>query len=104
MNERSGNSGDHLHDDRDHARVRARQDWQLRITDIVPDILPPPPLWECMNTCAHAGEVTDFFPGTTRKRCKYGMMRDGCSGRDLYEKVRDNIVKVYCKYYEEGGT
>jgi len=74
---------------------------QLRITDIVPDAIPPPEVWDCMKTCRHADEITDCFPGTKRKRCLYGIMHAGTGGKDWYSKVIDNIWHTWCRFYEE---
>lgn len=73
---------------------------QLRFNDIQPQIIHPE-MWECMKTCAHAGEITDHFPGTNRVRCLYGISKDRCSGNDMFSKLIDNRWYCWCKYYEE---
>ena len=73
---------------------------QLRITDIVPDVIPPPEMWRCMKTCRHCGEEMSHFPGTNIPRCDYGYNRDHLHG-GMYEKIIDNVVHFWCKYYEE---
>ena len=74
---------------------------QLRITDIMPDLIPPPEVWDCMKSCRHAREFVGHFPGSARERCEYGIMQDGVSGNDMYQKTINNIVHIWCKYYEE---
>jgi hypothetical protein len=74
---------------------------QLRMTDIVPGMIPPPEVWDCMETCAHAYEYVGHFPGSTRPRCEYGIMQVGVSGEDMYQKTINNTVHVYCRFYEE---
>ena len=63
----------------------------------------PPEVWECMKTCARSDIYTDTFP-LGGKRCLYGLKQDGTSGKDMYQRVVDNKVTFYCRYYkrEEG--
>ena len=77
---------------------------QLRMTDIVPGMIPPPLLWDCMKTCKHAHESphNDHFPGTTIERCNYGSdQAEGRNGRYMESKIINNIWYCWCKYYEE---
>ncbi len=73
---------------------------QLRITDIVPDIIPPPEMWSCMKTCRHMGEEMSHFPGTNMPRCDYGFNCDKLHGGQV-SKVIDNVWHTWCRYYEE---
>lgn len=59
----------------------------------------PPALWECMKTCARSDIYTDEFP-LGGKRCLYGLKQDGTSGNDMYQRVVDNKVTFYCRYYK----
>lgn len=59
----------------------------------------PPQVWDCMKTCARADIFTDEFP-LGGKRCLYGLTQCGTSGEDTYEKIVDNLVTIYCKYYK----
>lgn len=80
--------------------------YQISMYDVCPELIPHPPLWECMATCKHAGEHTDHFPGRPDLvRCVYGLFQPGIgdSGKDLYEKVENNIVSIYCVFYEWKG-
>lgn len=72
---------------------------QLTIFDLFPKLIPDPPLWECMNTCANSRKYMDKFP-LGGDRCIYGLIKDGTTGNDLYQKISNDVVQVYCKYYE----
>ena len=75
-------------------------DGQMSIYDFIPD-QDPPQKWECMKTCARADIMADHFPQPNGgKRCLYGITQDGTSGKDVYEKIKDNMVTFYCKYYK----
>lgn len=65
----------------------------------------PPPVWDCMKTCKHAGEHWDTFPASNKRRCRYGAFQPGIgtSGLDWYERVKDNISTFYCIFYEMKG-
>lgn len=54
-----------------------------------------------MESCVLAHEYVGHFPGSTRPRCEYGIMKVGVSGADMYQKIINNIVHVYCRFYEE---
>lgn len=62
--------------------------------------LDPPEVWSCMKTCARSNIKTDTFPGGRGKRCLYGMTQCGTSGKDMYEKVENNRVHFYCRFYK----
>lgn len=61
----------------------------------------PPQVWDCMKTCRHADEHVGQFP-LGGKLCEYGQHQPGIgtSGLDLYERIKDNVVTFYCKFYE----
>lgn len=74
---------------------------QIDIFEAFPKTINPPPIWECMKTCARANIHTDYFPIRQHgKRCCYGRDQDGCTGNDTYEVVENNSMKLYCKYYK----
>ena len=75
---------------------------QMTLNDIFPDIVDPPKVWECMKTCANfkVYEPDEFPMGG--ERCTYGLHKDGCTGKDWYQKVVNNEVSFYCRYYKKG--
>ena len=72
---------------------------QLELSDVFPDIMPKPTLWECMKTCEHCGKIMDHFPGSTRERCLYGYTQDPVHSTKAVLDKR-GIWRVYCKYYK----
>lgn len=75
---------------------------QLDIFSLYPELAPTPELWDCMKTCKNCGIYMSRFPGTDIPRCDYGLHQPGIgvSGADMYQKVVDNIVHIYCKFYQ----
>lgn len=74
-------------------------DGQMSIYDLCPDMRPVPELWDCMKTCKNCGIYMDHFPNGG-DRCRYGDHLVGTSGKDTYDVVENNIVKMYCRFYE----
>lgn len=76
---------------------------QVDIFEAFPGQIDPPPMWECMKTCARANIHTDTFPNGG-KRCMYGIVQAGTSGDDAYERINENHeVTIYCKFYQMKG-
>lgn len=85
---------------------------QLSLLDVVKDkkdkdILTPE-CWECYKTCAH---FTNTFPDGSKDyfisppnapRCVYHLLIDGygTSGKDIRNKVIDNVWHSWCVLYE----
>ena len=60
-----------------------------------------PQRWECMETCKHSREHVDYFPGTDRERCRYGLYQCGTTGQDSYQELDlRGVVHFFCKFYE----
>ena len=62
--------------------------------------LDPREVHRCPDTCVHANEYTETFPVGGGKRCLYWLHQCGTSGEDLYEKVENNRVHFYCRFYK----
>lgn len=78
-------------------------DEQIDIFAAFPGQIDPPPMWECMKTCARANIHTDTFP-LGGVRCQYGLTQTGTSGEDTYERIDANShVTIYCKFYQMKG-
>jgi len=74
---------------------------QIDIFEAFPKAIDPPPVWDCMKTCARANIHTDYFPIKQHgKRCLYGIYQDGTTGKDWYMVTENNITRFYCKYYK----
>lgn len=62
----------------------------------------PPPVWDCMKSCKHLHDYPcDTFPLSNKERCQYGLHKNGTSGEDWFEVIRNHEVTHYCIYYEE---
>ena len=79
---------------------------QVSLFDL-PGLTEIPLLWDCMETCVHAGGPwDDHFPGRPDKpRCNYPSCGAGITnGKWIRERKENNLVRHYCICYEKRET
>ena len=76
-------------------------DNQVTIFDLMARV-EHPPLWDCMETCVHAGGPwDDHFPGRPdKKRCRYPDHVGITNGKWMKSKTVNNIWHCWCTLYE----
>ena len=78
---------------------------QVTIFDLMARV-EQPPLYDCMETCAHAGGPwDDCFPGRPdKKRCRYPDHVGIRNGKWIKSKLVNNMWNTYCTLYEYDVT